>query len=344
MPTESFTKRLPGGRFPANKAAACFFFGPLLVNEFDRLNVSSIEALAAAGALGEGDAQPARASIYMLQELLRFELPSKYTVTIPKASMRTHDGRFRMEIRRQLLSGFLKDIKSGSGEGWLKHRSDILAENYPSLWRGLFGRNFGSSFQALPVFRSLSANLATAIAGVELFLYDIMSGEGRGFMADAKPMLDEIDMGRLQTYALKYDVSTGVVMAAAVVLYGRKNSAAIRSSLLNGNWDPLHDALWAPLIPSYKSHPYFSIYLDRMQTPSSPVKATPAKPQRSTATGIKGISAPKSSPVTSVETKDATADLASSSTTPLAPTAKPPAPTTTLPGSAMDAYRKHQTI
>lgn len=298
MPNNASTQRLSGGRMPTRIFFASYFFGPILKDEFSRYRYSLARAAGSEGseAAGAGDqaVESARLSYPRMSELLALRLPPALTIAASKSS-RKSDGTFEITFDRKTFSRMNHDMVEKPTPSGLRLRQAIEHENHQLLWKTLFADNFGAGYQVLPTYRQLTANMATVAAGIELMLYQAWGGEVMPLLAKAPQIFRDLDLDAINRIALHTGVSVGVALAAIIQLGGRPGSPAVRAALEKGNWEPLHEAIWGPMMPGFRSHPFFQQFLGQLQNPTA--KGLPGRPPALVAPE-RVVRAPKEQPVT----------------------------------------------
>ena len=266
--------RVSGGRVPSQTLTALYFFGPFLVEELERYRYDiAREAQETSTPEVPAVVPPARISYNSLSSFCSISLPRNFTVPFPRAH-RKGEG-FEFVFERKLFSRLSRSLTSEATPDTLILRRALADENYSKVWQLSFSKHLGTNFRMLPSYVSLMADMVTIAAGIELLLYQHWTEEGRLLVREAPRILRDLDDAMLDHVAVRTGVSIGVVMAAVVQLAGRKQSPLIRASLEKSNWDPLHDALWTALLPNYKTHPYFSLFLEKLQNPD--LKSQPGR-------------------------------------------------------------------
>ena len=199
--------------------------------------------------------------------MMRITLPPNLTIPATKSTGRKTDESFDLTVDWKNISRLDPIMTVETDEYSLRLRRAVENEDHELLWECLLGRFFGPAYHVQPSYRSLTADLVTVAAGIGLFLYHNWDKETGVLIRDAPRIFQQLEAGTIFAMAARADVSPGVVLAAAIQLGALKSSPTVRAALAQGDWDPFHEALWGPLLANFRTHPFFALYLKKMQKP-----------------------------------------------------------------------------
>ncbi len=275
---------LPGGKFPSRIATTFYLFGPFLAEEFARYRFAVVRAHEGSGA-GQGSepvlVEPARLSMNRMVGLLGVHLPPTWTAPIPRADCRNRDGSFDLEPNRKSLSAYRKAMTE-SGDPYFNTLTSLLkADDLGGAWHHIIRRFQGAYYHKSPSYSTLLANLATTLAGIEIFILRQLEGEGTAFLKRAVQIWRDFDSREIDALARQHEISAGVVIGALIQLCGRKGSGGIRVALDKANpndrlFDPLEVAMWEPVFPNHKADPLYKLAIEKVVNPDAKVK--PGRP------------------------------------------------------------------
>jgi hypothetical protein len=252
-----------------------FFFGPLIREEL--LVRFPLSVARAAAAEGRGDeVSSSRLSYAQMADIVRISLPPEMTIPIQRAD-RTKTGKLDFLPHPKTFSRLNATLTGDTTPDGLRLRRAVEEEDHAALWQILFARPFGVNYPAAPTYRRIIANMVTISAGIELFLFHHWNDDGLALLRDAPRVWSSLDCHTLQSIAARTGVSSGVVLAAVVQMAGAKTSSRVRAGLEKGDWEPLNEALWGPLLPEFRRHPFYKTFQEKLQNPG--LRAKTGRPE-----------------------------------------------------------------
>ena len=321
--TQTGLRRIPGGRGAEHRFLLGFFFGPYIINEFDRINASEKAVIQGGG--GETSAFPvARVSYAGLSRSVTMKIAAGNVLPLPSNRDRGETLEFFYHPDRTTLMR-LYDLYYHPEEGGASLMGAVRNEQWEDLADCCFG-HIGTGYPESAIFKLVMDKAATIAAALCFSVVDpdilqlvnadklahVVSGDARQFRA-ARSLTREMD--------------PALMVALASLLYHRKGGEAARAALRSvkaGDSVPakFEDLAWA-FMPDFRISSQYQLYEKVLKGVPPDVSKPGPKPKPK----------PKPQPVATPEVPKDTTPAAPAPTPPSVaqPSSKPDNPASAAP-------------
>ena len=277
---QGWTNRIPGGRAAWRNFVVEYFFGPLLLDEFNRVSTKDVEALRGEnGREGQGsELRDARFSLVALSKALVLDLEAGKVLPLPLSRNKGETRAYHFSFHRVSLRRLYDQLYHS--EGGIAHLRLLTEERWPQLIQFAF-KFLGPSFQKTTAFETLLANASTISAALGFLLVDqeirdlAIDGAFAGIVESDAP--DGLFALETRTH-----LTAGWIFALAVALHHRKGSGAAMTALRATHVatipDAMDDVLWA-FYPEYRSSKPYELYRKMLRGETINVSKPGPKPR-----------------------------------------------------------------